>query len=130
MRKTVSFTEPLKGEEAQEPPLASSLNDSSTSSSSASVSFDNSVTVIPIPARSDYSDRIKHVLWTPTDEIQRNAMRNTYEFAAEGWDWQQANEEMVEYNGELIHPIHFMQEYSMVPHFTAVMAAQQQQEYH
>lgn len=77
---------------------------------SRSVSFDEYVTVVPIPNRNAYSERIRAQLWTPPVEMQENAARNTFEFAAENWDWRQVTDEkdMVDYNGELIHPIHFM----------------------
>jgi hypothetical protein len=73
------------------------------------VSFDTTVTVHPIPLRTQYSSRIRNSLWTPVSELQENAARNCVEFAAENWDWRQATEDddMVIYHGEKIHPIHF-----------------------
>lgn len=50
------------------------------------ISFDNTVKVMPIPMRSEYSSRVKHRLWTNTTEIRQNAARNAVEFASEGWE--------------------------------------------
>jgi hypothetical protein len=100
---------------------------SSNTSMKRRVAFDVEVTVHPIPRFSRYSDRIRATLWTPTAEVQSNAARNCYEFSAEGWNWRTVavDEEMVLYRGELIHPIHFVQEQecSMRQQFLQVMSA-------
>lgn len=77
-----------------------------------SVCFDASVKVHPIPARSDYSNRMRSVMWVSSTEIQQNAARNSLEFAAEEWDVSKVvnDEDMIFYGGELIHPIHFVQQ--------------------
>lgn len=77
-----------------------------------SVSFDASVKVHPIPARSDYSKRMRCVMWTSNMEIQQNAARNSLEFAAEEWDVEKVVEDkdMIIYEGERVHPIHFVQD--------------------
>jgi hypothetical protein len=94
------------------------------------VSFDSSVEVHPIPCRGAYSDRIKNTLWTPPLELQENAIRNTFEFAAEGWDWKSVAEDtdMVLYEGERIHPVHYVPEHNLNQHFANIMAQQQQQQ--
>jgi hypothetical protein len=73
------------------------------------VCFDVNVKVYPIPARSDYSNRMRAVMWVSGTEIQQNAARNTLEFAAEEWDVAKVvnDEDMIVYGGERIHPIHF-----------------------
>ena len=76
------------------------------------VCFDASVKVHPIPARSDYSKRMRAVMWVSSTEIQQNAARNSLEFAAEEWDVSKVvnDEDMILYGGERIHPIHFVQQ--------------------
>ena len=76
------------------------------------VNFDASVKVHPIPARSDYSQRMHSSLWTPSLEVSQNVARNTFEFAAEGWDVSGVldDDQMIIFKGEKVHPIHFLQE--------------------
>lgn len=73
------------------------------------VSFGTLVEVVPIPSHHDYSPRIRNVLWNDSRELQSNAIRNYVEFIAEGWDWKSVVDEsdMVNINGELVHPVHF-----------------------
>jgi len=88
--------------------------------------FDVNVLVHPIPSRSQYSERIRSALWSDPVEIQQNAARNSFEFAAEGWKWEQVAEDMVvTQDGERVHPIHFVQEHSLNKHFCDVFASQQ-----
>jgi hypothetical protein len=73
------------------------------------VAFKPAVTVHPIPSRNNYSNRIRSQLWTPYEELQENAARNSIEFAAENFDWTNVAEEkdMIFWHGEHVHPIHF-----------------------
>jgi len=74
------------------------------------VSFDNSVSVVPIPKRDAYSYRIKKRIWNSATVIHENASRNAMEFSAENWDWRQVIEEKHFFicvdTGELVHPAH------------------------
>jgi hypothetical protein len=126
-----SFCEKLKADYGKKDrTLGASSNPvaSDASSRKRSVTFDVEVAVHPIPGWSRYSERIRTTLWTPTAEIYANAARNSYEFCAEGCNWRFAaeNEDMVMYDGELVHPIHFVQqeEFSMRRQFLEVMSVQ------
>lgn len=74
------------------------------------VNFQETVTVVPIPMRTEYSRRIRTKLWIDQLELSQNAERNLVEFAAEGYDWQSACTErhmyFCEETKELIHPVH------------------------
>jgi len=75
------------------------------------VSFVDTVKVLPIPKRDEYSDRVAKRIWSSAQEIHEMAMRNSVEFAAEGWDWRTVTEDEMMFqckdSGELIHPVHF-----------------------
>lgn len=78
------------------------------------VRFDRDVSVQPIASHKSYSKRIKDTVWMGTEELKDNAYRNQAEFAAEGWDYQEALEEEDMYvdaeTGELVHPYWIEQE--------------------
>ena len=71
--------------------------------------FNPEVKVQSIPSHTEFSDRIRRVLWTDAVEMDENAARNCLEYTAEGWDWRNVlvDEDMIVINGEKIHPVHF-----------------------
>ncbi|KAK1742096.1 hypothetical protein QTG54_007669 [Skeletonema marinoi] len=94
----------------------SSSSSSATSSSNKSkpkrcITFDESVKVVPIPTRHEYSDRIRSRLWSNAIELYENAARNHVEYAAECYDWRNACDDEQMYlcrsTGEKIHPVHY-----------------------
>lgn len=74
------------------------------------VHFDSDVTVVSIPTRYEYSQRMRQLLWNSPDNMRIDIVRNTIEFTADGWDWESAvEEEDHHYNAlthEYIHPVH------------------------
>lgn len=120
----VPFTEPLKGTppEPQAPSSWLGISSSSPKKSKKTearrppkIAFDDTVVVLPIPMRNEYSDRIKSRIWSNRFEIHENAQRNTVEFAAEGWNWRSVTEDegmfVCSVSGELVHPVHCQQFY-------------------
>eukprot|EP00587_Corethron_hystrix_P008086 CAMPEP_0113330558 /NCGR_PEP_ID=MMETSP0010_2-20120614/21719_1 /TAXON_ID=216773 ORGANISM="Corethron hystrix, Strain 308" /NCGR_SAMPLE_ID=MMETSP0010_2 /ASSEMBLY_ACC=CAM_ASM_000155 /LENGTH=331 /DNA_ID=CAMNT_0000193165 /DNA_START=346 /DNA_END=1341 /DNA_ORIENTATION=+ /assembly_acc=CAM_ASM_000155 len=77
---------------------------------SSTISFATDVAVALIPKFDEYPLAVRRRIWGTTDEIYENAVRNSFEFAAEGWDWRTValDETMYEcqITGELIHPVH------------------------
>jgi hypothetical protein len=74
-------------------------------------SFDDSLSVHPIPTRHQYPVQVRKELWSCKREILHNMKRNATEFAAEGWNWKLAVEDddmILGQNGELIHPVHMV----------------------
>mgnify|MGYP000210735395 CR=1 FL=1 len=75
-----------------------------------SLTFHEEVSVIHIPTRKDYSSRMQQHLWHSRETLRQAVLRNTVEYAADGWDWQAVCEEEHHYkcpnSGELIHPVH------------------------
>jgi hypothetical protein len=93
--------------------LSSSSDETSTSSKKGRnrlLSFNDEVTVVPIPKKEEYSKRIRGRLWVNAQELQSQVARNTVEFAHEGWDWKKAYEDEHMYvcavTGEKVHPVH------------------------
>ena len=73
--------------------------------------FSDDVQVVPIPMRSEYSNRIKERMYNGRVELSENAQRNVVEFEAEGWDASTVLDDENQFykcplTGELIHPVH------------------------
>mmetsp|Transcript_14793 Transcript_14793/g.20989 ORF Transcript_14793/g.20989 Transcript_14793/m.20989 type:complete len:324 (-) Transcript_14793:305-1276(-) len=73
--------------------------------------FSDDVQVVPIPMRSEYSNRIKERMYNGRVELSENAQRNVVEFEAEGWDASTVLDDESQFykcplTGELIHPVH------------------------
>ena len=101
--------------------VESSADDTAPSSASSAstgdrrLTFKETVNVMPIPMRADYSQRVRERLWNDADEIMLNAQRNAMEFASEGWDWRTVIEDEYMYrdasSNEKIHPVHMEEHY-------------------
>jgi hypothetical protein len=93
------------------------------------VSFDDSVSVHPIPTRHQYPLQVRKEIWSCKREMLYNMKRNVTEFAAEGWNWKHAVEDhemILGQNGELIHPVHILQsmcQFSIKQRFLQLHAA-------
>ena len=75
------------------------------------LAFMDEVQVVPIPMRSEYSNRIKERMYSGRIELSENAQRNVVEFEAEGWDATTVLDDENQFykcplTGELIHPVH------------------------
>jgi hypothetical protein len=75
------------------------------------LTFHDEVQIVPIPMRSEYSNRIKERMYSGRVELSENAQRNVVEFESEGWDATTVLEDETQFykcplTGELIHPVH------------------------
>ena len=74
------------------------------------IKFKTTVMILPIPSHSEYSKKVKKVIWSDNAEIKLNAQRNLREFASEGWNWKNVLEEdemfLDRLSNEWIHPVH------------------------
>ena len=75
------------------------------------ISFNETVDVLSIPTRFEYSPEMRSSLWSSIHEINENAARNTIEFASEGWDWRNvtldSDMRRCPTTGQFIHPVHY-----------------------
>lgn len=85
-------------------------NNNNNTPSHSSVGFQEHVRVVPIPMRTEYSERIRNRLWCNKHELHAMASRNLLEYEYEGWNPQTVlGDEYMIYSqttGELVHPVH------------------------
>lgn len=96
--------------------LESSSEDSSTISSSITsikkkgVTFSETVTSHHIPHSSSYTPLQRRRMYTSSEELRQNRIRNRKEYRYDGCDWRNCTEEwemsICLATGELIHPVH------------------------
>jgi len=108
--------EPLKYSQEEEESISTTTTTESTEPAEPikpkrrGISFDESVNVVPIPMRTDYSKRMRDRMFHDRKDLETMAARNSIEFAAEGWDWRTVTEEDFMYTcsvtGTKVHPIH------------------------
>eukprot|EP00531_Pseudo-nitzschia_arenysensis_P008140 CAMPEP_0116149126 /NCGR_PEP_ID=MMETSP0329-20121206/18756_1 /TAXON_ID=697910 /ORGANISM="Pseudo-nitzschia arenysensis, Strain B593" /LENGTH=234 /DNA_ID=CAMNT_0003645369 /DNA_START=130 /DNA_END=834 /DNA_ORIENTATION=- len=88
----------------------SSFSDKDEDNNTSSVRFNTVVSGVKIPSRNQYSRRIKQTLWRDRYELSEMVERNTTEFHAENYDWNQVvlDDEMYvdASSGERVHPCH------------------------
>jgi hypothetical protein len=118
LRKVAAFSEPLKYDDrSKDEELGRSKLGKEGALRSLtqapkkpqSVAFESNVSVIPIPKRFEYSERIRSRLWCGKRELRAMAARNTIEYRAEGWNWRTVAEDeefIITTSGERIHPVH------------------------
>jgi hypothetical protein len=91
-------------------PSALQNNRDNNNNNCAKVQFNETVDIISIPSRHQFSNRIKNVYWSNRYELQENAERNILEYEYEGWDYHNVvlDEDMYvdTTTGALIHPCH------------------------
>ena len=93
----------------------SSYSDKNSANNTASVRFNAVVSGVKIPSRNQYSRRIKQTLWRDRYELSEMVERNTTEFHAENYDWEQVVLDDQMYvditSGEKVHPCHVEGQY-------------------
>lgn len=87
------------------------MNDNHNTNRRRKLTFHDEVQIVPIPMRSEYSNRIKERMYSGRVELSENAQRNVVEFESEGWDATTVLEDETQFykcplTGELIHPVH------------------------
>jgi len=97
----------------------------------SNVTFQKQVSVQYIPDKRQLHNR--EDLWVQKEEFTELFQRNCLEYAADGWNWENATEEseFVHFQNELVHPAHFRgQTCNMQRQFLMNMYAQRQSGYY
>lgn len=90
-RKTSAMrmlTTPLETIPLKDDPLSTAADDergSKRQKTRRKIVFEETVQVVPIPMRTEYSARVRSRMWSNAMELHENAIRNTVEFAHEGY---------------------------------------------
>lgn len=98
------------GETSTAEQFSATVDSRSSSGGVRHVHFDSNATVVLIPCRYEYSQRISQFLWNSPEVMRRRVVQNTLEMTADGWDWKGVLEEDEHYYNpltqEYIHPVH------------------------
>mmetsp|Transcript_9159 Transcript_9159/g.19631 ORF Transcript_9159/g.19631 Transcript_9159/m.19631 type:complete len:300 (-) Transcript_9159:99-998(-) len=90
---------------------ASTSSSLSDASSSSRITFDETVTVFPVPTIGDTPNDVWQQTWKPRHEVRAHKKRSKKEYAWDGYDWENATEEedMIRdpETGLLEHPVHY-----------------------
>lgn len=82
----------------------------SSSSSKKGVTFNEAVRVLPIPHSASYTALQRKKMYSTSQEVRANKIRNKKEYRFDGYDWRHATEEwemsVCMVTGELVHPAH------------------------
>ena len=91
------------------------------------VQFANTVQVVDIPSRRQYSSEERNLLWNNRKQLRFLARKNTAEYAFEKYNWRQAIEEdeMYHIQGRLVHPAHVQHKERLVQQLKAWNNAEQ-----
>lgn len=82
------------------------------------IRFTDCVNVVEIPHRNTYSVEEHELMWTGTEQLQKNAERNSVEYEYERWNMEsvvEENEFVVAGDGQLIHPVHSLPNVDCTP---------------
>lgn len=96
-------------------------------SSTSKIRFQTSVKVHSIPHHTHYFTNVKQNIWMSPMELEEMVYKNSFEYAYEGWDWNNVIEEedFCLFAGQWTHPAHVTR-YTPSRQFCMILSAQQQ----